>query len=244
MSREVETIAVQYNRMMNRLQDSVAKEQELSRQKQKAEITALEAQINPHFLYNILDTINWMAIGKKAFEISRAISALAAILRYGLDNSNGIVTIRDEYEWLKQYLLLQQTRLKDGFESRVSIQPEAMGVRVHKLLIQPFVENAIIHGFDGIERQAVLEIEIQLQGENGLRIVICDNGKGIPEETAARFNRGEFPDTEGRSHIGMKNAMERIRLYYGGDSEVRIVSRENEYTKVIIQIKDTSGGQE
>ena len=244
MSREVETIAVQYNRMMNQLEDSVAKEQELSRQKQKAEITALEAQINPHFLYNILDTINWMAIGKKAFEISRAISALAAILRYGLDNSNGIVTIRDEYEWLKQYLLLQQTRLKDGFESRVSIQPEAMGVRVHKLLIQPFVENAVIHGFDGIERKAVLAIEIQLQGENGLRIEISDNGKGIPEETAARYNRGDFPDTEGRSHIGMKNAMERIRMYYGEDSEVRIVSRENEYTKVIIQIKDTAGGQE
>lgn len=158
---EVETIAVQYNHMMDQVRDSMAKEQELSRQKQKAEITALEAQINPHFLYNILDTINWMAIGKKAFEISRAISALAAILRYGIDNSNGIVTIRDEYEWLKQYLLLQQTRLKEGFESRISIQPEAMEVKVHKLLIQPFVENAIIHGFDGIDRKAVLGVEIE-----------------------------------------------------------------------------------
>ena len=106
------------------------------------------------------------------------------------------------------------------------------------------MENAVIHGFDGIERKAVLAIEIQLQGENGLRIEISDNGKGIPEETAARYNRGDFPDTEGRSHIGMKNAMERIRMYYGEDSEVRIVSRENEYTKVIIQIKDTAGGQE
>lgn len=244
MPREVETIATQYNHMMDRMQDSVAKEQEMSRQKQKAEITALEAQINPHFLYNILDTINWMAIGKKAFEISRAISALAAILRYGIDNSNGIVTIRDEYEWLKQYLLLQQTRLKEGFESRVSIQPEAMEVKAHKLLIQPFVENAIIHGFDGIERRAVLGVEIQLWGEHGLKIEIYDNGRGIPEETAARFNRGEFPETEGRSHIGMKNALERIKMYYGENSEVRIESREKEYTRVIIRIRDTTGGQE
>ncbi len=244
MPREVETIATQYNHMMDQMRDSVAKEQELSRQKQKAEITALEAQINPHFLYNILDTINWMAIGKKAFEISRAISALAAILRYGIDNSNGIVTIRDEYEWLKQYLLLQQTRLKEGFESRVSIQPEAMEVKVHKLLIQPFVENAIIHGFDGIERRAVLGVEIQLWGEHGLKIEIYDNGRGIPEEAVTRFNRGEFPETEGRSHIGMKNALERIKMYYGENSEVRIESRENEYTRVIIWIRDTAGGQE
>lgn len=244
MPREVETIASQYNTMMDQLLDSVEKEQEMSRQKQKAEIRALEAQINPHFLYNILDTINWIAIGKKEFEISRAISALAAILRYGIDNSNGIVTIRDEYEWLKQYLLLQQTRLKDGFESRISIQPEAMDVRVHKLLIQPFVENAVIHGFDGTERRAVLGVEIRLCGENGLEIEIYDNGKGIPQETLARFNRGDFPDTGGRSHIGMKNAMERIRMYYGENSEVQIESREKEYTKVIIRIKDTSGGQE
>ena len=244
MPREVETIAVQYNHMMDQVRDSMAKEQELSRQKQKAEITALEAQINPHFLYNILDTINWMAIGKKAFEISRAISALAAILRYGIDNSNGIVTIRDEYEWLKQYLLLQQTRLKEGFESRISIQPEAMEGKVHKLLIQPFVENAIIHGFDGIDRKAVLGVEIEREGEKGLKIEIYDNGRGMPEETAARFNRGEFPDTEGRSHIGMKNALERIKMYYGENSEVRVESRENEYTKVIIRIRDTAGGQE
>lgn len=66
----------------------------------------------------------------------------------------------------------------------------------------------------------------------------------MPEETAARFNRGEFPDTEGRSHIGMKNALERIKMYYGENSEVRVESRENEYTKVIIRIRDTAGGQE
>lgn len=90
MPREVETIAVQYNHMMDQVRDSMAKEQELSRQKQKAEITALEAQINPHFLYNILDTINWMAIGKKAFEISRAISALRPFFVTGLTTATGL----------------------------------------------------------------------------------------------------------------------------------------------------------
>lgn len=243
MPREIETIARQYNTMMDQIMASVDKEQELSRQKQEAEIAALEAQINPHFLYNILDTINWIAIGKKEFEISRAISALAAIMRYGIDNSNGIVTIRDEYEWLKQYLLLQQARLKDGFESRISIQPETMEVRVHKLLIQPFVENAFMHGFKGTGRRAVLGVEIRLYENNGLEIEIYDNGRGIPPEMVERFNRGEFSETGTRSHIGMKNALERIKIYYGEKSKVRIESREKEYTKVMIQIQDTSGGQ-
>ena len=242
MPREIETIARQYNTMMDQIMASVDKEQELSRQKQEAEIAALEAQINPHFLYNILDTINWIAIGKKEFEISRAISALAAIMRYGIDNSNGIVTIRDEYEWLKQYLLLQQARLKDGFESRISIQPETMEVRVHKLLIQPFVENAFMHGFKGTGRRAVLGVEIRLYENNGLEIEIYDNGRGIPPEMVERFNRGEFSETGTRSHIGMKNALERIKIYYGEKSKVRIESREKEYTKVMIQIQDTSGG--
>lgn len=244
MPREMETIANQYNTMMDQLMASVEKEQELSRQKQNAEITALEAQINPHFLYNILDTINWIAIGKKEFEISRAIGALAAIMRYGIDNSNGIVTIRDEYEWLKQYLLLQQTRLKEGFESRISIQPETMEVRVHKLLIQPFIENAFMHGFRGIGRRAVLGVEIRLFDQNGLEVEIYDNGKGIPEEAVRRFNRGEFSETDGRSHIGMKNALERIRIYYGEKSKVWIESKEGQYTKVTIQIRNTTGGQE
>ena len=243
MPEEVETIARQYNSMMDRILESSEKEKELSAQKQKAEIAALEAQINPHFLYNILDTINWIAIGRKEFEISRAITALASILRYGIDNSNGIVTVRDEYEWLKQYLLLQQTRLKEGFESRISIQPEAMDVRIHKLLIQPFVENAIVHGFDGISRKPVLGVEIRVYGDTGLDIEISDNGKGIPPSELERFNRGVMPETSKKGHIGMKNALERMQMYYGARAEVRIQSEEGVYTKVTIRIPDTEGGE-
>lgn len=104
MPSEVELIACQYNMTMDQLVESMEKEKLLTLQKKDAEITALEAQLNPHFLYNTLDTINWIAIGRKEFEISRAITALASILRYGIDNSNGIVTVREEYEWMKQYL--------------------------------------------------------------------------------------------------------------------------------------------
>lgn len=240
MPYEMEKIALQYNSTLEKLLDSVEKEQKLERQKRNAEITALEAQINPHFLYNMLDTINWIAIGKKEFEISRSITALAAILRYGINNSNGIVTLREECEWLKQYLYLQQTRLKGRFESRICISPEAMEIRIHKLLFQPFVENAVIHGFEGIRRKAVLEVSADLRKE-GLYIEIYDNGKGMSPEITEQINRGTIPDSSEKNHIGIKNAVGRIKMYYGENASIKTESQEGEYTKIMIIIPHVEG---
>lgn len=244
MPREIETIACQYNTMMDYLAESVEKEKLLVLQKKDAEITAVEAQLNPHFLYNTLDTINWIAIGRKEFEISRAITALASILRYGIDNSNGIVTIREEYEWMKQYLLLQQTRFMEGMESNVEISPEAMDVRVHKLLFQPFIENCFIHGFKGIGRKPVLRICVEKQGKTSLEIMIEDNGRGIPDDIVETINQSAFADFGNHNQIGMRNALYRIWLYYGEEAGVHIESREDEYTRVRIIIPVTIEGEE
>lgn len=241
MPSEIETIASQYNSTMDRLEEAAEKERYLDEQKRNAEITALEAQINPHFLYNILDTINWIAISKKEFEISRAICALASILRYGINKSNRIVTIREEIEWLNQYLFLQQTRLKEEFESDIDIRPETLDWEIHKLLMQPFVENAIIHGFEGVRRKHILKISIYLDEKDNLKIEIYDNGRGMPKEIVEEINRGVFPDTKEKNHIGMENAIGRIHLYYGEQAEVKLQSQENEYTKVQITIPHQKG---
>ena len=244
MPNEVKVIAYQYNATMNQLVESVEKEKQLVRQKKDAEITALEAQLNPHFLYNTLDTINWIAIGRKEFEISRAITALAVILRYGIDNSNGIVTIREESEWLKQYLFLQQTRLKDGFESSIEIPPELMKMKVHKLLIQPFVENSFIHGFENIKRVPELRIHMELWQHNRLQILIEDNGRGMPEEITKQMNQGIFQESEDKNQIGLKNAMYRISLYYEDQAEIRVESRDNEYTRIYVTLPVITEGDE
>lgn len=244
MPSEVEIIACQYNTTMDQLVESMEKEKLLTLQKKDAEIMALEAQLNPHFLYNTLDTINWIAIGRKEFEISRAITALASILRYGIDNSNGIVTVREEYEWMKQYLFLQQTRLREGMESDVEISPEVMKVRIHKLLFQPFIENCFIHGFKGIGRKPVLKICVRLQEENNLEIIIEDNGRGIPEDTVEAINQRVCTDSENKNQIGMRNALYRIWLYYGEKASVHIESREDEYTRVRIIIPIIMEGEE
>lgn len=233
--REVEVISQQFNRMLERLGDSMEKEKNAIERQKSAEIAALEAQINPHFIYNTLDTINWMAIDRDEYEISSSINALAAILRYGINQSNEIVTVRQEEEWLKQYLFLQQTRLKNTFVCEIHVDAQVKEYHIHKLLLQPFVENAILHGFEGVDRTHRLSVQIG-QEENDLKIEIYDNGKGIPKQLVETMNRGEFPKCTEKNHIGMENAITRIGMYYGERAAVRIESEEDVYTRILITI--------
>lgn len=235
MPGEVETIAQEFNYMLEKLSVSMEHEREALDRQRKAEIAALEAQINPHFLYNTLDTINWMAIDREEYEISSAINSLAYILRYGIDDSNGIVTVRQECDWLKKYLFLQQTRLKNTFQCEIHIEPEVMEMHIHKLLLQPFVENAILHGFDGVNRVHILSVDISREQEK-LKVEIYDNGKGIPAGLAEQMNRGIFPQSHEKNHIGMENAINRIQMYYGDAAKVVIESCEGEWTKIQIRI--------
>lgn len=221
--------------MMDKYKKSVEKQK-------NAQIAALEAQINPHFLYNTLDTINWMAIDKDEYEISNMIATLAHILRYGISDSNGVVRIKDETDWLKQYIFLQQTRLKNSFECRINVEPELMNLPIHKLLLQPFVENAILHGFEGVDRAHFLQMEMTRENEF-IKIEIADNGCGIPGERVAEMNRGIFRKTDDKNHIGMENAITRLYMYYGKKTKVLIQSRPGEGTRVQIRIPITGGGE-
>ena len=230
---EIKTIGDQFNNMLDKLQTSLQKENEATKRQKDAEISALEAQINPHFLYNTLDTINWMAIDKDELEISNSITSLAKILRYGIDNSNGIVKVHDEYTWIKQYLFLQQTRLKDSFTYDVYVEPAIMDWNIHKLLIQPFIENSIIHGFQDREGEHQLEISIEAK-ETKLVITVKDNGKGIDPESVELINRGMFEKSTEKNHIGMENALTRIKMYYHEQAQFHVDSKVGEYTCVTI----------
>ena len=235
---EIEVIAEEFNAMMDKMKKSVETQK-------NAEIAALEAQINPHFLYNTLDTINWMAIDKDEYEISNMIATLANILRYGISDSNGIVKIRDEVEWLKQYIFLQQTKLKNSFDCHINVEPEIMGLSIHKLLLQPFIENAILHGFEGVERTHILQMDMGREEER-IAIRIQDNGCGIPEEIVREMNAGIFRKTDNKNHIGMENAITRIHMYYGETAEVRIESRLGQGTEVqiMIPVDDAYSGEQ
>ena len=195
----------------------------------------LKSQVNPHFLYNTLDTINWMAIDKDEYDISNNITALASILRYGINNSNGVVKIYEEVEWLKQYIFLQQTRLKNTFECKINVEPGLMEMPIHKLLLQPFIENAILHGFEGVTRKHILTVEL-CKKENYIHIEIEDNGCGMTENIVWEINNGIFGNAENKNHIGVENAITRIRMYYGEKANVEIESELGRGTKVRVWI--------
>lgn len=221
--------------MMDKYKKSVEKQK-------NAEIAALEAQINPHFLYNTLDTINWMAIDRDEYEISNMIATLARILRYGISDSNGIVKIKDEIDWLKQYIFLQQTKLKNSFDCHINVEPELMELPIHKLLLQPFIENAILHGFEGVDREHCLQMDMKRE-DDFIKIEISDNGCGISDEIVREMNQGIFRKTGDKNHIGMENAITRLYMYYGDKTRVTIRSRLLEGTSIQIWIPVTGGGE-
>ena len=225
---EFESIAEGFNDTLSRLNESINRQRE-------AQIVAMEAQINPHFLYNTLDTINWMAIDRDEYDISNAISALANILRYAIVNSNAEVTVREETEWLKKYIYLQQYRLKNQFSCRIDAQPEVLCASIHKLLLQPFVENAILHGFDKNQSDPELKVGIS-KNEDKLEIEIEDNGTGIDPEILDRISQKNYARDFKGSGIGMKNAITRLEMYYGSRAGIEIGTVSPHGTRVLIRI--------
>ena len=229
MPRETAIIARQFNAMMDDINMLMLDIQAVSKRQRDTEIAMLEAQINPHFLYNTLDTINWMAIDQDAFDVSNAITMLARILRYGIEGSNQIVSVREEIEWLKQYLTLQQLRLKNTLKVGIQVDEALMPMPIHKLLLQPFVENAILHGFEGVHRTHELEISMEMRNEL-LYVRIWDNGKGMPQSQCDYLVQGSCDDD--KHHIGVRNALERMHMYYGNAAKVHIESVLREGTTI------------
>lgn len=241
--KEILLIANDFNRMIGEIGEMMEEVRVANDRQRQAELTAVEAQLNPHFLYNTLDTINWMAIDREQYEISNCISALGGILRYAIDRSNLRVPVRDELAWVDKYVYLQRTRLKNEFSYLPEVQEQTLDCRVHKLLFQPYVENAIIHGFEGVKGPCVLRLSVTRERDM-LRIVIADNGKGMTEE-AIRKAFGTPDDTaeSERAHIGIRNAMTRLDLYYAGRATVTVHSDEGLGTTVTLCVPlDEEGG--
>ena len=233
---EISVLGTRFNKMITRINQLVEEVKDATYKQKEAEIRALEAQINPHFLYNTLDSINWMAIDKEEHEISNMLKSLAQILRYSVNKSNKIVKLRDEMEWLKQYLYLQQTRFNYSFECSMNVDDGVMDCRVHKLLFQPFIENAIVHGFEGHKKGGILKIDVRDRGDY-IHITIEDNGKGMKKEVADILNSSEERQLETNgSGLGVKNVFGRIGMYYGDHSKWKVESIPGQGTAVFLQI--------
>ena len=237
-TNEVERIAAGFNEMSGQLKQLVETVKQSTGDQKNAELQAMEAQIDPHFLYNTLDTINWKALEHDEFEISNMVGALADILRYSIRNPGDMVSIGQELSWLDRYIMLQKEKLDQPLSVVTDVPEKLMGYRIHKLLLQPFVENAINHGFRRMSMPCRIEISMKLAGEQ-FYIRIRDNGCGIPPDLVEELNNKNSSDGH---HVGVANVRKRLELYYSDDHEMYFESREGQGTSVHLFIRAVRGG--
>lgn len=237
---ELNSLFSGYNKMVNEIihqkericQHNEEKLKSLKKQ-QEAEIKALELEINSHFVYNTLNAINYVAVVHSDYETSDLIKVFANVLRYMTERRYQLVTLRQEIEWLEQYLFLQRSRFSESFDYEVKVQPQMEVVKIRKLLLQPFVENAVVHGLMGIKYKGKIVIECA-EGEDGnLEIIISDNGNGIPEETLKRLRNMDSVEAEEENlGLGMSNTCYRMKLYYGEAFRISVDSHMGQGTRV------------
>ena len=215
---------------------------EEQRQKRKSELRALQAQINPHFLYNTLDSIIWMAEWGKTKEVVLMTSSLAKLLRQSISNQNELVRVEEEVEYTRSYLTIQKMRYKDKLEYDIQVSPEALGQKIPKLVLQPLVENAIYHGIKYKEGKGVVRIEGWLERKE-LILRILDDGIGMTEEQLEKIFEKRETDIK-KNGVGVLNVHERIQLYYGKDYGLRFSSTLGEGTAVEVHIPCEEGGRQ
>lgn len=220
----------------NIVQEKVQKEKLHTRQKE-VEFKMLASQINPHFLYNTLETIRMKARVNGQEEIEDLVKMLAKILRRNIQVSNQMVSLRSEIELTENYLKIQEYRFGDRIASKVIVDSEVdLDMKVMPLIIQPFVENAFVHGLEALPGQGELIVEVT-RDEDDVIIYVRDNGVGMPYYKLGDLRHilksGENTD---QSHIGINNVNQRLRIQYGDQYGVRIDSSEAEGTAVELHI--------
>lgn len=222
---ELGEIAENFNDMTERVSILIEEVEGVTEKRKNAEIRALEAQINPHFLYNTLDSINWLAISRGEDEISEMLRNLGIILRYSVNKSNIEVSIAEVADWIDKYISLQQMRFDHAFEFQLTVQEVCKEYRIKKLLIQPFIENALIHGFKGIEEGGMLRVDISLTEEGKhICVIIEDNGNGLDQRQVTKYNDRSAAVEEDQEKIGLNNVFSRIEMYYGEKADWNVIS--------------------
>ncbi|HET6452222.1 MAG TPA: sensor histidine kinase [Spirochaetia bacterium] len=214
------------------------REQELKR---GLELRALQAQINPHFLYNTLDSIIWMI---ELGEADRAIdmtSSLARFFRIGISRGEETISVRTEIEYVQTYLEIQKQRYKDKLTYEIAFSPELYDHQILKLLIQPLVENAIYHGIKNLEGPGSIRITGEREGDS-MVIRIRDNGVGMEADQLAAL-RGGLIEPGPANGVGVRNVLERIHVYFGLDYGLGFESSPGAGTVATLRIPLTSGGR-
>ncbi len=234
---EIARLGNSFNSLMDKLDVSIQNEYDAALQQKSAEIRALQAQMNPHFLYNVLQSMASMATLHNVPALATMATALGNTMRYNISGREPFVSIRDEINHVENYLTIQKIRFGDRINFDINVPEYVMDWQVPRVSIQPMVENAVIHGFDG--RECTGNIFIGAWEENGKIIIeVADDGKGIAPGALALLqeNLSCSSNNDGVGGIGIKNLYSRLKLLYGDNASLTIESEEETGTVVRIMI--------
>ena len=231
---EIGSLTRSFNVMTHKIQDLMAQNIQEQEQKRKIELKALQSQINPHFLYNTLDSIIWMAEGKKNEEVVLMTASLARLLRQSISIENELVTIGQEVEYVRSYLTIQKMRYKDKLEFEINVDPRITHAQIIRLVLQPIVENAIYHGLKYKESKGMLKVHGYELGER-IIIDITDDGVGMDEETLKHIYDKHKVNYHSNG-VGVYNVQQCLVLYYGKEYGIIYHSEKGKGTTATVVI--------
>lgn len=235
---EIGHLQKSFNSMAADIKGLLVKIDEENKLRRKTELKVLEYQINPHFLYNTLDSINWMAQKAGQSDIGAMITALARFFRLGLSKGKETYTIKDEIEHVHNYLIISKIRYKDCFEFSMDVDPSILEYKTTKIVLQPLVENAIKHGINKNNNKGLICITVRKEGDD-ITLEVTDNGKGMEKEQVDYLNQAlaEMKEVSSEERgFGLLNVYQRIKLNYGEDYGVTLDSRLGEGTTVKVTL--------
>ena len=234
-------ISPEFERMARHMNKIVTATRTLDMSKRQAQYRALQNQINPHFLYNTLDSIIWMAEGKKNEEVVLMTASLARLLRLSISNEDEVVPIANEVEYARGYLTIQKMRYKDKLEFQIEVDSSILYIPLIKLVLQPIIENAIYHGLKYKESKGLLIVKGFMKDGNAVLQVI-DDGVGMDEETLAHIYDKHKVNYHSNG-VGVYNVQKRLKLYYGEDYGITYTSELGKGTTATITIPGRQEGQ-
>ncbi len=240
-SKEMIALSDSFGHMVGRIQDLMEKVRREEITLRKTELKALQAQINPHFLYNTLDAIGWMCEEERSKDAVEMVNALARLFRISISKGHELIPIGKEVEHARSYLMIQNFRYKNQFTYSFDIEEECLPYLCNKITLQPIIENAIYHGINRMVDEGEIRIRIYGEGDD-IVFSVSDNGVGMSKEQCGSILKSEPGDQTG---IGIKNVNDRIKIYFGEEYGITIESEPDEGTCVSIRMpKVEEGGYE
>jgi sensor histidine kinase YesM len=244
---ELRFLAETFNNMrenIRRLIQEIKQKSELDNLLKEMELKSLQNQINPHFLFNTLNTVSRMAYIEGAERTSDLIDSVAALLRYNLGSLDKPTTLKEEVAVVHNYFFIQMTRFGDRVQFKKEIDESCLSLPIPSLTLQPIIENAFIHGVESYERDAVLSLRVYKKNSQVI-VEVADNGVGMDEQTKKRlvelddtmhYSQQSTKHTGHSTGIGLQNVIKRLQLFYGQDQVVEIQSKKGEGTVIVLML--------